>query len=341
MSFLTPLARTPGNLVVLDNTRRFARIADRFHYYRKIALSAWGFIPLETMLCSHFTWLLPESGRPASVTVELTNYCNLQCPYCTSPLGLRERGFMAESTLERFVEQVRGFRIPRVRIVGNGESTLHPKFTSMVKALAKSCRYLQMVTNGQRLTEEIIGAILSAPVRLLEISADSNNKDGYESARQGGNFEKLLSNLALLNRMKREMRAPTLVNIRAMIAPSQRSHQQEILSFWRQHADSAMPQYLLDSSRVAPDVFRHFHNVGLVPRCTYPSRSMMVHWNGRVPLCEASRQQTGIPDGLVVGNICEKSLREIWQSHIFRQYRAGHRTRNANLTPICRGCVGA
>jgi MoaA/NifB/PqqE/SkfB family radical SAM enzyme len=341
MWFMNPLARTPSSLLVLDNTRRLARIADRFNYYRKIAFSAWGFIPLGTMLRSHFTWLLPESPRPASVTIEFTNYCNLQCPYCTSPLGLRERGFMAESTFERFVEQVRDFRIPRVRIVGNGESTLHPKFPSMVKTLAKSCRYLQMVTNGQRLTEEITGAILSAPVRLLEISADSSNKVGYESVRKGGDFERLLANLTLLKRMKREMRAPTMVNIRAMIGPSQRPHQQEILAFWRQLADSAMPQYLLDSSRVAPDVFRHFHNVGLVPRCTYPSRSMMVHWNGKVPLCEASRQQTGIPDGLVVGNICENSLREIWQSRVFHQYRTGHRTRNASLTPICRGCVGA
>jgi MoaA/NifB/PqqE/SkfB family radical SAM enzyme len=248
---------------------------------------------------------------------------------------------MAEATFERLVEQIQEFRIPRVRIVGNGESTLHRQFSPMVKALAKSCRYLQLVTNGQRLTGEVIEAILSAPVRLLEISADSDNKEGYESCRKGGNFEKLLGNLALLKSMKRNLRAPTLVNIRAMIGPSLQARQREILSFWRQHADSVIPQYLLDSSRVEPDVFAHFHNSGLVPRCAYPSRSMMVHWNGKVPLCEASRQQTGVPDGLVVGDINETSLREIWQSQVFQQYRKGHRTRNASMTPICRGCVGA
>ena len=211
----------------------------------------------------------------------------------------------------------------------------------MVKTLAKSCRYLQMVTNGQRLTEEIIEAILSAPVRLLEVSADSNEKAGYESSRKGGSFEKLLANLTLLKQKKRQMRAPTLVNIRAMMRPSQQARQSEILAFWRQYGDSAMSQYLLDYSRVESDVFPHHHAAGLIPRCSYPSRVMVVHWNGKVPLCEISQRQTGIPDGLLVGNIHETPLREIWQSQVFRQYREGHRTRNANLTPICRGCVGS
>ena len=229
MSFPTPLAKTPTGLLVLDNTRRLARIADRFGYYRKIALSAWGRIPLGAMLRTHFTWLLPESPRPSAVTIEFTNYCNLQCPYCTSPLGLRPRGFMSQATFGRLVEQLQDFRVPRVRIVGNGEPTLHPEFATMVNTLAQSCRYLQLVTNGQRLTEKLIAAILSAPVRLLEISADSDNKEGYESSRKGGNFETLLANLARLKRMKRDLRAPTLVNIRAMISPSQRARQQEIL----------------------------------------------------------------------------------------------------------------
>jgi hypothetical protein len=44
-----------------------------------------------------------------------------------------------------------------------------------------------------------------------------------------------------------------------MIAPSLRARQQEILAFGRQYADSAMPQSLLDSSRIEPDVLRHFH----------------------------------------------------------------------------------
>jgi len=342
MGLLSPLSKSQSGVPVFDNTKRVARLADRFLYYSKVAWSALGHIPPRSMIRSHFPWLLPDGPRPASITVEFTNYCNLQCPYCTSPLGLRPRGFMSESTFERLCFQIEDFAVPRVRIVGNGESTLHPRFAQMVKALGRSGPYLQMVTNGQKLNEEKIEAILTAPVRLLEISVDSNQKEEYEASRIGGNFERLLANLALLRQMKQKMRAPVLVNIRAMIRPSQIPHQREILSFWRRHADTAMPQYVLDYAKGnLRDVFPHHQLTGLVPRCTYPSRVLVVHWNGKIPICEVSQRQTGIPDGFVVGNLRENTLREIWHASVFRQYREGHKTRNASLTPICKGCVGA
>jgi MoaA/NifB/PqqE/SkfB family radical SAM enzyme len=331
---------TRDGLPVYDNTRRVGRLFDRIDYYRKIGWSALGRIPVSTMLRSHLTWLLPESPRPTQVTIELTNYCNLQCPYCTSPLGIRPRGFMSDQTFEKLVTQLLDLRVPRVRLVGNGESTLHPQFSRMVRALGSSCPYLQLVTNGQRLTKQSIEAILTAPVRLLEISADSHEKHGYESMRIGGKFETLVANLDLIMKMKRKIRAPTLVNVRVMMRPSQRKHQRDVLAFWRKRVDCAMAQYILDYSQAQMDYFPHFQAVGLIPRCSLPSRVMIVHWNGRVPICENSQRQTGIPEGVIVGDINKNTLREVWEAQTFRQYRLGHRTRNAALTPICKGCAG-
>jgi len=89
-----------------------------------------------------------------------------------------------------------------------------------------------------------------------------------------------------------------------------------------------------------PDVFPHRQKVGMVPRCAIPEKHMIMHYNGRVPLCELSQQQTSIPEGLIVGDIHDNSLRDIWNAPLFRQYRQGHRKRLDALTPICRGCIG-
>src|SRR5262249_41598364 len=126
---------------VFDNTRRFARVVARLSYYSKIGMSAWGRIPLTTMLRSHFTWALAAPSRPAYATVELTNHCNLKCAYCTSPLALRPRGFMSDDTLEILIAQIREYDIPRVRVLGDGEPTLHPRFDTMIGRLAPCCRY--------------------------------------------------------------------------------------------------------------------------------------------------------------------------------------------------------
>src|SRR2546423_6980087 len=326
---------------IFDNTKRIARLAYRYRYYQQVGFSAVGRIPVATMLRSHFTFLMPENSQPAHLTLEFTNYCNLKCPYCTNPLDIRMQGFMTQETFDLLVQQIREFGLKRVRVVGNGESSLHPKFCEMIRELGRACTYLTMVTNGQRLRDNTMRAILEAPVRLLEISADSDEKDGYEHIRIGGKFERLLSNLSRLRELKQELGAPTLVNIRAMIRPSQLPRQAEILKFWSSYADTVIPQYLHDYTQgVFPDAFPHRQDEGLIPRCSLPSKAMIVHYNGTVPLCELSQRQTGMPDGLIVGDIHKTTLKEIWNSPLFRQYREGHRKRDGVLTPICKGCVG-
>lgn len=326
---------------VFDNTRRVARIAYRTQYYARIAASAFGRLPVSTQLRTHFPFAFPDGLPPANLTVEFTNYCNLACTYCTSPLGIRTRGFMDERTFALLVAGLREFPIPRVRIVGNGESTLHPRFCEMVIELAKTCPYLTMVTNLQRLPEKIARTMLQAPVRLIEISVDADNAQEYERSRVHGNFEKLVSNLELLRRLKRELRSPSLINIRCMIRPTQIHREKAILNFWSQYADVTMPQYLHDYTHGNDsDVFTHYQKEGLVPRCSIPTKHMLMHWNGRVPICEMSQQQTGVPEGVIVGDIHTMSLKEIWTAPLFEQYRRGHRKRDNTLTPICKGCIG-
>ena len=65
-----------------------------------------------------------------------------------------------------------------------------------------------------------------------------------------------------------------------------------------------------------------------------------VNWNGNVTLCTYSRRQTGNPNGLLIGNINNNSLCEIWNGQTIKQYREGHRYRKEELIPICQGCKG-
>ena len=230
--------------------------------------------------------------------------------------------------------------MPRIRVVGNGEPTLHPEFSAMISELGKACGYVQVVTNGQLLNQRVIDAMLRAPVRLIEVSVNSNSAEGYAASRVGGSLSRLLSNLTLLRNRRDALRAPALVNIRVMIRPSEETVQKSIAEFWKPYADTVMTQYLHDYTHGNdPDVFRHVQMEGIVPRCSLPEKAMIVHYTGRVPVCELSQQQTGIPEGLIAGDISEQTLEEIWNSDTFVQYRRGHRERRPELLPICRGCV--
>lgn len=238
-----------------DNTNRLSRISRRHHFYLRFLLSALFRVRFTDMLRQHFPFLLPDMPRPAYVTVEFTNYCDLKCPYCSSPLRLRQQGMMSEAVFSRLVQQIKDLGVSRVRIVGNCEALLHPRFNEMIARLARACRYLSIVTNGQSLDDiETITSMLRAPLRLIEVSVDSNCKEKYEKMRVGGSFDKLLANLVLLKQTRDKMNAPTLINIRTMIRPAERSIESDIFEFWRPFDNTVIPQYLHDEgkSREAP-----------------------------------------------------------------------------------------
>jgi MoaA/NifB/PqqE/SkfB family radical SAM enzyme len=210
-----------------------------------------------------------------------------------------------------------------------------------VRQLASATKFLSVTTNWHRIDEEIACSVLAAPVNLINISVDGGNKEGYETQRIGGNFERLLEHLTLLKGLKKKMRSWTLINIRLMLRPYQREHEQELLNFWRPYGDVVSKQYVLnfDTGPSGSYGYDTVHDNSRA-RCTLPFKILDVNWNGNVPLCTYSRRQTGNVDGLLIGNINQHSLLEIWKRPIIQQYRDGHRYRKEELIPICRGCKG-
>lgn len=334
-SFFTPFENRRFN-----NINRVARVLYRFKLYSKLLIASGAKVPLAGLIRKQFPFLLSDAAAPPALSVELTNYCNLGCPYCSSPLKLRPQGMMQPNTFSNLIRQVKECGTPWVALCGNGEPTLHPEFSNYVRQLAKTTKFLSVTTNWQRVDEEIICSVLQAPVDLLNISVDGGNKGEYEAMRIGGNFERLLHNLTALKKRKHTTHAPTLINIRLMLRPSQYEDEPRLLNFWRTYGDVVSKQYILNlDSPSGP--------YGIDPvdykrggRCTLPFKILDVNWSGNVPLCTYSRRQTGNPDGLPLGNINQHSIQELWQGPIIKQYREGHRFRKEELIPICKGCKG-
>jgi len=333
LSFLSPFPENGK----FDNTNRLARVRYRLKLYGKQLIASRGKVPFTELIRTQFPFVLSDAVAPPKLGVELTNYCNLACPYCSSPLKLRPQGLMEPTTFCNLVRQVKECGIPWISVCGNGEPTLHPKFPNYVRQLAAATKFLELTTNWQRVNQEIIYSVLQAPVNLMHVSVDGGNKEEYESMRIGGKLERLLQNLTLLKQLKKATHSLTLINIRVMLLPSQYGDEQRLLNFWRSYGDVVSKQYILnfDSGSYG---YENSYKPG--SRCTLPFKILDLNWNGNVPLCTYSRRQTGKPEGLSIGNINQNSLLEIWNSQTIRQYREGHRYRKEELIPICKGCPG-
>jgi hypothetical protein len=122
-----------------------------------------------------------------------------------------------------------------------------------------------------------------------------------------------------------------------MVRPSETPVIDRLLAFWRRYGDVVSTQRLQDYFDQHGDSFVR-GKVEEYPPCSLPFRSLGVSWDGSVPLCRVSAFQTGTTDGLVLGNIHDTTLAEIWHGEVLRQYREGHRRQRPELMPVCRNC---
>lgn len=327
----------------INNPDRMSRILYRLNSYGMISMHMLkNGIPLFDILRSQFPLISPNPARPVLITLELTNCCNLRCSYCTNPLELRDRGFMQENVFENAVSGIKRLGIKRVRVVGNGEPTLHPKFKEYIARLSESTPYLQTLSNGQwKEPERIIDALLVAPVKLIEVTVEGMDAARYESSCNGGSFELLLKNLKMLKREKEKRRSNAVTNLRLMIRPSDKPRLHELKRFWNDYCDTVMPQKLM-VQRMVDNTGDLFMPVQLedqtYPVCALPFNAMGVNWCGDIPLCYNSLVQYG-PPGLMLGNLSVDRLEEVWNGEILNQYRRAHHRRIENEMPLCRGCT--
>lgn len=334
----TPLEDLP----LWDNTDRIARVLYRLTPYRRIAWSALRKgVPILDLFRAQFPFLVPDAPIPPMLSIEFTSLCNLKCLYCNTTMNLRKNGFMSPGTFDNLLLNLRQSGISRLRIQG-GESTLHPQFGPMVRELAGTVKYLSITTNGQWIRDSIPYDLLEAPFDLVEVSVDAGGKEAYEASRVNGSYDKLMSNLRRLRQLKEELGAPTLLQIRLMLRPSQREIAQQQAALLAPLVDTVMRQYIVKIKDMdyADDVYRPIHQeTNTFPKCSVPFKNFEVKWNGDVPLCGVAASQVE-SKRLILGNINETSIVSLWNGEIMKQYRRGHRTRDTSKMPFCQGCTG-
>src|SRR5262245_17207747 len=209
---------------VFRNTDRVHRIRYLLPLYSRTILRSLGRVPVKEWVRTQFPFWMRDAPTPPMVSVELTNHCNLRCPYCTNPTTLRPRGVMGEKIFRRLLDEVALGRIYSVAICGNGEPTLHPRFSEYVSQLSRSAPCVTLTTNWQRVTDEIAKSALRN-MREIYISVDGSTLSAYEARRLGGSFQRLLSNLERLRILKREIGSRTLIVVRVMLGRSDRGRE--------------------------------------------------------------------------------------------------------------------
>jgi MoaA/NifB/PqqE/SkfB family radical SAM enzyme len=146
--------------------------------------------------------LAPIEGRAQTprLVVELTNSCNLRCAYCVrdeEALYHTRAEFFPVELLLRVMRGAReSYGVGSVSFTG-GETTIHPRFSEIVDAVAAEGYSFSFVTNGWHI-ERVMPALLRRreSVEAVAFSLDGAARDSHDRWRGEGSFVRIVRGMA-------------------------------------------------------------------------------------------------------------------------------------------------
>ncbi len=267
---------------------------------------------------------------PLHLDVEPTNTCNLRCPFCATTHNKYKKGFMKEHIWKKILDEGGENNLYSLKFTYRGEPLLHPDLPEMVR-YAKNAGIMDVYfnTNAVRLDDPTIRQLIDAGLDRISISFEGYEKKTYEKYRVGAQFENVVSNIALLKKIKEEVGATKpLVRIQTVLIPELRGKEKQYSEFWKTNSDEVAYLDMKDEEN-NPD------HTGIVYDWACPQlfQRLTVTWEGTILPCVHD-----IYDWMKLGSIPENTLKESWNNLRERQFRSLHKEGRAHEIAACDRC---
>lgn len=235
------------------------------------------------------------------IDINPTELCNRTCEFCPrvdSSSYPNQNLNISLSLCKKINDELNKFKFEGgVVLSGYSEPTLHPELIQVIQILGHNV-HLEMVTNGDKLTTDLVRDLFENGLDVLIVSM-------YDGPHQIEQFESLFQKAGI-------------------------SEGSYILRDRWYSIDEDYGVKLTNRAGVASE-----GNQGLVnvfQPCYYPFYSMMIDWNGDVMLCVQDWNKK-----VKMGNTYSDSLFDIWTSSGFRKYRNMLKKGKRILSP-CNAC---
>jgi len=250
------------------------------------------------------------------IIIEPTNLCNLHCRHCT-PQGLpnEKKGYMSFELFKKILDdnpQITGLILTR-----NGEPMLHPHIFDMIAYAHRKNIYVILYTNGMLLDDEKINELFES--NLDELNFSLEGIDEFYRYNRGKDYSVLKSIIKRILEERNKRKTALKIGINTVVVEDP-AHAQGVKRAWGGVVDHITFESLM-GKRAVP---RH-------SPCRTLWRNLAITWDGNVlPCC------VDMEGKLIVGNVNDKSLKEIFNSLQLREIRKRHL--NGDFPSICKYC---
>ena len=273
----------------------------------------------------------PKTGYfPSSITLELTNVCNLNCIMCPSQKQTRDKGYLNRENFIKLLTEVSD-SLEVIEFSFMGETLIHPEYDWFIKEAKRWGIKTSLSTNASFLDEINAQKLVDSGLDNLIISIDDKSNGNYEQIRKGANFEKT---------MKHAKRFLELNNGR-IFTTIQKVHMSV--------NEDAVWDYIEEMGKLGADIIRlkPFRNLDKTKvdlrtkkiknassiQCPYIWRVPVFTWKGDLVPCGVDFDAS-----MVLGSIGNGTIREAWNGAKMQEMRNIHSSGNKDSINLCNGC---
>lgn len=244
--------------------------------------------------------------RVPAISLELTNHCNLKCPYCANATLTRPKNYIEWALIEKIVDECAAKQYNLAWLHGVGEPLLWDRLEDVITLIKrKGAGAGSFGTNGTLLRPDRVKRLLDAGLDSIYVSIDTLDPEIYKNTR-GGKLEKVIHNIeemikivpnsfqitvALMNHKDYHITDET-INQFHQIFGYQDNVRTNLVE--NQLFPSAPGDYRLDSSRKTQ-------------YCWSPVNYLFVALDGRAAICCMDQDVL-----YSLGNVAEQSISDIW-----------------------------
>lgn len=264
---------------------------------------------------------------PKAIDIELVNTCNFQCKMC--PVGNRQlkrpKGFMQPRTYRKILQQISQWDpVPFVRFVRWGEPTLHKGLFTFIKEAKKIGAKVHLNTNGSKLDDNLIGAILRSGLDSIKISYQGYDFLEYQEYRKEDLFHILMHKGAMLKKARGCKDKPFII-IGTTVEHPMKVRTEYFKNIMKDSADEVYVGLTRDLNAIPEKP---------ATGCREVFDKMSIDWDGFVTACCGDYDRM-----MVVGNIFKESLLDIWNGEKLNYYRDMLVNGRHSELDLCKHCI--
>lgn len=295
-------------------------------------------------------WQKGEKVAPLHIDMGISSGCNMACTFCYGVIQNRD-GFGTNSkkifhtpteAVKQTFKDAKEIGVKSIALIGEGENTLHPDFYEIIDYGKKIGLDLSLATNGIRIDHKKLDIILDS-LEWIRFNISAGTKETFQKIHRVNQMDRVLGNAKALTQRKKEKNSKCVIGFQMVVT---KENMNDIVPLSKLGSECGVDYFVvkpcsdtfdsrLDSPKgeyiEALDIFREAEkysnenysvnvkwkkvlNGGWKDYDSCHGTQFILGLSGRGDLFPCGHWFQERRDEFLMGNIIEKSLKEIWES---------------------------